>query len=86
MELMLANYIYVVLVTFFFARSLLLFAHELCEEQETKETTAKTKKQKKLNSHFNQFSYLSSFAIEGILHPLDSFLTQLKGNFVSLRP
>ena len=85
MELMLANYIYVVLVTFFFARSLLLFAHELCEEQETKETTAKTKK-KKLNSHLNQFSYLSSFAIEGILHPLDSFLTQLKGNFVSLRP
>ena len=43
-ELMLANYIYVVLVTFFFARSLLLFAHELCEEPETKETTAKTTK------------------------------------------
>ena len=84
-ELMLANYSYVVLVTFFFARSLLLFVHELCEEQETKKTTAKTKK-RKLNSHFNQFSYLSSFAIEGILHPLDSFLTQLKRNFVSFRP
>ena len=40
-HLMFANYSYVVLeVTFFFFffRSLLLFAHELCEEQETKET------------------------------------------------
>ena len=90
MELMLANYSYIVLVIFFLPVPYFLFAHELCEEQETKETTAKKKrkekKKKKVNSHFNQFSYLSSFAIEGILHPLDSFLTQLKRNFVSLRP
>ena len=44
MELMLANYSYVVLEVTFFSHSLLLFAHELCEEQKTKETTAKKKK------------------------------------------
>ena len=68
---------------FSFSRSLLLSAHELCEKQETKETTVKKKMK---NSHFNQFSYLSPFASEDILHPRDSFLTQLKRNFVSLRP
>ena len=43
-HLMLANYSYVVLEENFFSHSLLLFAHELCEEQDTKETTAKKRK------------------------------------------
>ena len=46
-ELMLANYSYIVLVIFFLPVPYFLFAHELCEEQETKETTAKKKRKEK---------------------------------------
>ena len=86
-HLMLANYSYVVLEGLFvFPIPYFYLCTSYVKNRIQKKQQQKKKRNKLNNSHFNQFSYLSPFAIEDILHPLDSFLTQLKRNFVSLRP
>ena len=62
-KLMLANYSYVVLVTFFLP---VLYFY-------LRTSYVKNRKQKKQQQKKNKFSYPSPFAIEDILYPLDSF-------------